>query len=129
MKEPKWLKPEIALTVHGMLLADHGGSAGIRDKELLESALHRPQQKYAYEDNCSLHDLAASLSFGIAKNHPFVDGNKRVALTLGLVFLEINGIETNAPEAEAAATFEALAAGSLSEMELSQWLKVHGRGT
>lgn len=129
MKKPKWLKPEIALSVHSMLLAEHGGSAGLRDKELLESALHRPQQKHAYEDGCSLYDLAASLSFGIAKNHPFVDGNKRVALTLGLVFLDINGIEINAPEAEAAATFEALAAGTLSEVELSQWLKLHGRGT
>ncbi|MEM6484593.1 MAG: type II toxin-antitoxin system death-on-curing family toxin [Pseudomonadota bacterium] len=129
MNEPRWLKNEIALTVHSMLLAEHGGSGGVRDKELLESALHRPQQKYAYEKACSLYDLAASLSFGIAKNHPFVDGNKRVALTLGLVFLEINGIEVNAPEADAAATFEALAAGSLSELELSQWLRFHGGET
>ncbi len=129
MTEPKWLKPEIAIAVHSMLLAEHGGGAGIRDEKLLESALHRPKQKYVYEESCSLYDLAASLSFGIARNHPFVDGSSRVALTLALVFLEINDVEFNAPEADAAATFEALAAGKFSEEDLSQWFELHGRGT
>jgi len=86
VKEPKWLQTELAIAVHSMLLAEHGGSDGIRDMKLLDSALSRPRQKYAYEKDCSLYDLAASLSYGLAKNHPFVDGNKRIALTLALVF-------------------------------------------
>lgn len=125
MKQPKWLKLEIALAVHKMLLAEHGGGEGLRDEKLLESALSRPQQKYTYESDCSLYDLAAALSFGLAKNHPFIDGNKRVALTLGLVFLEINGVEIIAPEPDAAITFEALAAGTISEEELSKWYELH----
>lgn len=125
MIEPNWLKSEVALAVHKMLLAEHGGGEGLRDEELLESALYRPQQKYAYATDSSLYDLAAALCFGLAKNHPFVDGNKRVALTLGLVFLDINGIEIIAPEPDAALTFEALAAGKLSEEELSIWFERH----
>lgn len=121
MNQPEWLKLEVALAVHQMLLAEHGGSHGVRDQKLPESALSRPQQKYAYDSGCSLYDLAAALSFGVAKNHPFVDGNKRVALTLGVVFLEINGIEITAPESNAAVTFEGLAGGQVSEQELSQW--------
>ena len=127
MREPKWLKLEVALAVHKMLLAEHGGSEGVRDEKLLESALFRAQQKYNYAQNSSLYDLAAALSFGLAKNHPFVDGNKRVALTLGLVFLGINGIEITAPEAAAAVTFEGLAAGNISEEELSEWFQQHAR--
>lgn len=123
MKEPKWLKPELALVLHNMLLAEHGGADGVRDQELLESALARPQQKYAYDNDANLFDLAATLSHGLAKNHPFVDGNKRIALTLSLVFLEINGVEVVASEPEAALTFEALAAGKLSEKELSEWFE------
>ncbi len=125
MKEPKWLTLDVAIAVHNMLLAEHGGGQGLRDEKLLESALSRAQQKYSYAPGCTLFDLAAALSFGLAKNHPFVDGNKRVALTLGLVFLEINEVEFDAPEAEAAVTFEALAAGEISEDELSEWFQRH----
>lgn len=129
MREPKWLKLELAIAVHGMLLAEHGGSEGVRDRKLLESALNRARQKYSYEEHCTLFDLAGAISYGLAKNHPFVDGNKRVALTLTLAFLEINGVEVDASEAEVAATFEALAAGQLTEAEMSQWFELHGRGT
>ncbi len=125
MNEPKWLTKEVALAVHSMLLAEHGGGTGIRDESLLESALARPQQKFTYEKESSICELAAALSHGLARNHPFVDGNKRVALTLGAVFLEINGLVLNAQEAEAVLTFEGLAAGTVSEQELSDWFEAH----
>ncbi len=125
MKEPRWVIIEVALAVHRMLLAEHGGGEGLRDEKLLESALSRARQKYTYEPDSSLFGLAAGLSFGLVKNHAFVDGNKRVALTLGLVFLDINGIEIAAPEADAAVTFEELAAGRMSKKELSEWFQKH----
>jgi death-on-curing protein len=127
MKEPKWLSPALAIAVHQMLLAEHGGGQGLRDKDLLESALVRAKQKLSYDTTCSIFDLAAAVSYGLAKNHPFVDGNKRLALTLGLVFLEINGSVLEAPEADAAVTFELLAAGKIDEAELSSWFQLHSR--
>lgn len=123
MSEPNWVLLELVLAVHQMLLAEHGGSAGIRDQGLLESALNRPQQRYAYESPVTLFELAAVYSFGIAKNHPFIDGNKRVALTVGAIFLEINGFSLNAPESEAVIMFEQLAAGEVGETELVAWLE------
>lgn len=122
MTEPNWVLPELVLAVHRMLLAEHGGSAGVRDQGLLDSALNRPQQRYAYESPITLFELAAAYSFGITKNHPFIDGNKRVALTVGAIFLEVNGASLNAPESEAVIIFEQLAAGLLTEAELAQWL-------
>jgi death-on-curing protein len=127
MREPKWLSPELAVAVHQMLLAEHGGGEGLRDRDLLESALARAKQKFSYGKGCTVCDLAAAISYGLAKNHPFVDGNKRVALTLGIVFLEINGSVFEAPEADAALTFELLAAGKMDEEELSQWYQLHCR--
>lgn len=129
MSEPLWLLPEVIIAVHSMLLDEHGGSGGIRDQKLLESALARPLQKYNYEPDSSLYSLAASYSYGLAKNHPFVDGNKRVALTAGLVFLEVNGFSSSAPEIEAAAIFEKLAAGKIKEKELAQWFELHAYET
>lgn len=125
MKEPKWLLPEIVIAVQKALLAEHGGGAGIRDETLLDSAMARPKQKYHYDSKSTIYELAAAYSYGLAKNHPFVDGNKRIALTAGLVFLELNGIECSASEAEAAAIFEQLAAGKISEQELSNWFQLH----
>lgn len=129
MSEPLWLLSEVIIAVHSMLLDEHGGSSGIRDQKLPESALARPLQKYNYEPDSSLYSLAASYSYGLAKNHPFVDGNKRVALTAGLVFLEINGIGSSAPEIEAAAIFEKFAAGKIREKELAQWFELHANET
>jgi death-on-curing protein len=123
MIEPRWVLEDVALAVHQMLLAEHGGSPGIRDKSLLDSALARPKQRLAYEPDSTLFELAASYSFGIAKNHPFIDGNKRVALAVGAVFLELNGFELDAPEPEAVIMFEQLAAGNLAEAELADWFK------
>lgn len=120
---PHWILPEAVLSIHKMLLAEHGGLEGIRDNALLDSALSRPKQKYAYDENASLFDLAASYSFGLAKNHPFIDGNKRVALTVSAVFLEINGYSLNAPEPETVVIYEQLASGNISEDSLSVWFR------
>ena len=127
MIEPKWLFAEAVVAMHGIVLATHGGAAGIRDEKLLHSALARPLNKDHYEPASSLFDLAAAYSFGLAMNHPFVDGNKRIALLAGLVFLSLNDADFNAPEAEAVVTFEALAAGNVSEGELSDWFETHSK--
>ncbi len=123
MIEPRWVLEDVALAVHQMLLAEHGGSPGIRDKSLMASAFARPQQRLAYQPDSTLFELAAAYSFGIAKNHPFIDGNKRVALAVGAVFLELNGFDLDAPEAEAVIMFEQLAAGNIAEAELADWFK------
>lgn len=123
MTEPRWVLEDVTLAVHQMLLAEHGGSPGVRDKSLLDSALARPKQRLAYEPLSTLFELAASYSFGIAKNHPFIDGNKRVALAVGAVFLELNGFELDAPEPEAVIMFEQLAAGNITEAELADWFE------
>lgn len=123
MKEPIWVLDDVVLAIHSMLLAEHGGGSGIRDSSMLDSALARAKQKISYEPNASIFDLAAAYSFGIAKNHPFVDGNKRTAFTIGTLFLEINGQILDVPEANAAITFENLAAGKINEIELAQWFK------
>ena len=125
MKEPKWLLSKAVVSIHQMLLAEHGGGRGVRDKGLLDSALDRPINKYQYDESVNLYDLAAAYSFGLARNHPFVDGNKRTALVAGLVFLEINGIEAKAPEPETVLMFNALASGELREEELSRWYEFH----
>jgi death-on-curing protein len=124
MAEPKWIFDEIVPLVHQMLLAEHGGSPGIRDKALLESALARPRQRLGYEPKSTIFELAASYSFGLAKNHPFVDGNKRVALAIGAIFLEINGFSLDASEPEAVILFEKVAAGHITENELAEWFKI-----
>ena len=123
MKEPVWVLPELVLAVHQMLVAEHGGLPGIRDQSLLDSALARPQQKAAYESEASIFELAAAYSYGLARNHPFVDGNKRIALTIAAVFLELNGLTLNAPEAEAVIVYQQLAAGEIGENSLAEWLR------
>ena len=101
-EEPKWLLTEAVLAMHKMLVAEHGGAVEVRDQGLLESALARPKNLHCYENpEPSLARLAASYAFGIGKTLPFVDGNKRVALTASAVFLEINGQTLTASEAEA----------------------------
>ncbi len=123
MKEPEWVLQDTVVAVHQMLLAEHGGLSGIRDETLLDSALTRPQQRFAYGDSFSIFELAASYSYGLAKNHPFVDGNKRVALTVAAIFLELNGYSLDAPEAETVVIFKQLAAGNLSENDLAHWFE------
>ena len=123
MKEPIWVLRETVIAVHQMLLAEHGGLPGIRDEALLDSALSRPQQSFAYSDQPSIFDLGASYSYGLALNHPFVDGNKRIALTVAAIFLELNSYSLDATEAEAVITFEHLAAGKLTEKQLATWIE------
>ncbi|PHS25544.1 MAG: type II toxin-antitoxin system death-on-curing family toxin [Methylophaga sp.] len=123
MNEPVWVLPDVVIAVQQMLLAEHGGLSGIRDKALLESALARPQQAFSYDDALTLVDLAAAYSYGLAKNHPFVDGNKRIALTVAVIFLDFNGIALSAPEPEIVVVFEQLAAGALAEKDLAIWLE------
>ena len=122
MKEPVWIDMRDALAIHDRMLALHGGAEGIRDQTLLESALARPRQVYAYAENPALADLGAALVAGVVKNHPFVDGNKRTGFLLGVLFLELNGLEFVAKEEDAAQAVLALAAGSLDEAEFRNWL-------
>lgn len=122
MTEPDWLELALIVAIHDEQLAIHGGLAGLRDRAMLESALDRPRNKWAYEKP-PLIDLAAAYGYGIAKNHPFVDGNKRTSLLAIYTFLGINGIDFIVPEAEAAAMIFALAAGEVSEQSLARWIK------
>lgn len=121
MSEPVWLTEEMALAVHARLTEEHGSRSGIRDRDLLASAIARPRNAAAYGEP-SLTDLAASLAFGIARNHPFIDGNKRVALMAAYVFLGLNGLRLTAPEAEAIAMTVGLASGAVDEAEFGAWL-------
>jgi death-on-curing protein len=122
MSEPEWLTAEIVVAIHDEQLTIHGGSAGLRDATLLESALGRPRNKWAYE-NAGLAELAASYGFGIARNHPFVDGNKRTTLLAIYTFLGLNGIDFIVAESEAAAIVFSLAAGEVSEESLARWIR------
>ncbi len=121
MKEPKWLKHNVVRHVHSLLLAEHGGPSGMRDESLLKSALDRPKNTFSYEADCTLHDLAAAYSFGIARNHPFVDGNKRTAFVCGALFLELNGFMVTASEADTVVAMEAVAEGQMDEKQLAEW--------
>lgn len=122
--EPVWLDERLALAIHDRQLAEHGGGAGVRDAGLLASALTRPQNRWAYGD-VDAAELAAAYAYGIARNHPFVDGNKRTAWVLARVFLAINGRELTFSANEAIAVMLALAAGELSEAELADWFRTH----
>jgi death-on-curing protein len=123
--EPIWIeKPEV-LIVHSMQLAQHGGTNGIRDISLLDSALAKPKNVYVYGDKVTLPRLAASYAFGIARNHPFLDGNKRTALVVCEGFLRLNGLAIVAPPEEKYLTFLGLAAGRVPEEELTDWLANH----
>jgi death-on-curing protein len=119
--EPEWLTMDIVIDVHGEQLALFGGGSGIRDGGLLESALARPINKYAYGES-DLAALAASYAFGIARNHPFVDGNKRAAFASIIVFLGLNGIDFDAPPAGATAMMYALASGEIGEDGFARWI-------
>jgi death-on-curing protein len=125
MDEPIWVDRPEALVAHSRQLAEHGGSDGIRDETLLDSALAKPRNVFAYADSPSLSALAASYAFGIAKNHPFVDGNKRTALVVAEGFLRFNGVRIVAAPEEKYLTFLHLAEGSLSEAELAAWFTAH----
>lgn len=126
MKEPRWLLREVVLAVHERLLAEFGGSAGVRDLGLLESALARPGNLFAYK-SATVCELAASYAFGIVKNHPFVDGNKRTGFAAAVLFLEVNERRFLATEADAIVRTLALAAGELDEAGYAEWLATNSR--
>jgi death-on-curing protein len=123
MTDPVWVLPKLVQAIHQTLVAEHGGLPGVRERGLLESTLASPLQKATYETAASVFDLAASYSYGLARNHPFIDGNKRVALTVAAVFLELNGYSLDATEAEAVLIYQQLAAGSITEEELAGWIR------
>ena len=122
MSEPFWLTRQIIVAIHDEQLTIHGGASGLRDEGLLESVLDRPKNRWAYEQ-ADLPELAAAYAFGIARNHPFVDGNKRTSLLALYTFLGVNGIDFIVPEAEAAAIIVALAASEVNEEGLTRWIR------
>jgi death-on-curing protein len=127
-RNPRWIDQRALLLLHNETLAEHGGLAGVRDHGLLESALARPRNLHAYEPESDLARLAAAYGFGLTRNHPFNDGNKRAAfLAIGL-FLQINGRELIADPVEAIAVIFGLAKGSLSESELAEWMRRNSGG-
>ena len=128
MKTPVWVLRETVLTLHEQSLAEFGGAAGTRDEGLLDSALGKPENLFTY-DKPTIFDLAASYGFGLVKNHPFIDGNKRVGFIVAVVFLELNGYHFQATEADAAVRTLALAVGEMSEAEFASWLKANSRRT
>jgi len=124
MNEPLWISRKAVLAMHSAQLAEHGGSDGIRDETLLDSALAKPLNVFAYGDKPDIR-LAASYALGIARNHAFVDGNKRTALVVSLTFLDRNAWDIVSSKEDLYFTFLHLADGSLSEDELAAWLTKH----
>jgi death-on-curing protein len=120
--EPVWLDSRIAYAVHDRQLAEHGGGVGLRDAGALDSALARPINRWSYGED-ELVQLAAAYAFGIARNHPFVDGNKRTAWIMARLFLLANAVEIAFDKVDATNTVIALAAGELSEDELADWFR------
>lgn len=118
-----WIKFNSVLAMHNRQIAEHGGSSGIRDEGLLLSAMARPENLWAYGENVDIVGLAATYAFGIAKNHPFVDGNKRTAMVVAVTFLNLNGVDFDAPLPDVYIQFLGLAEGSVSERELADWLR------
>ena len=119
-----WIATEVALAAHAEQLAEHGGGDGIRDAGMLDSAMARPQNLVQYGDPDAAA-LATAYAFGIARNHPFTDGNKRTAAVVSETFLMLNGYALGATDAELVVAFVALAAGELSEDELADWFRQH----
>lgn len=122
MSEPLWLTRPIIEAIHDEQLAIHGGASGLRDEGMLESALDRPRNKWSYEQT-ELPELAAAYAYGMARNHLFIDGNKRTSLLALYTFLGINGIDFDVPEAEAATMILSLAADEVSEESLARWIR------
>lgn len=128
MGEPIWISLDLIMAIHERQLAEHGGGRGVRDQGMLESALARPEQTFAYGGvGMDVVELAAAYAFGLSRNHPFVDGNKRTAAVACEVFLELNGHHLLASDEDLYPLFMALAAGEVDEPALVQWLREHVR--
>ena len=126
MKEPYWLTREECLALHDMMLSQYGGIVGVRDEHLLESALAKPRQLFAY-GKPNMADMAAAYAAGIVKNHPFLDGKMRTGFMMGAGFLERNGFEFHAAEVDAVLRTLALAAGKMTERAYADWLKANSK--
>lgn len=125
MREPVWLELRDVIAIHEMSLQQHGGRIGIRDQGLLESALARPKQKFAYALDSTVIELAAAYTFGIVRNHPFLDGNKRTGFVAGILFLELNGFRFLASEEAAATAVMELAAGVMDEAGYAEFVAMN----
>jgi death-on-curing protein len=123
--EPRWLSRVAVDAIHHDQLREHGGLPGIRDENVLESALARPQQKWHYAERTDISLLAAAYAFGLVKNHPYRDGNKRIGFLAMVTFLGMNGHELVATDAEVVAEIVAVADGSVSEEALGAWIRQH----
>lgn len=123
--EPKWLTRLVLDAIHNDQLREHGGLPGIRDENVLESALARPRQKWHYSEDTDLAALAAAYGCGLVKHHPYRDGNKRIGFLALITFLGINGQDLRATDAEVVTEIVALAAGSVSEDDLAGWIRRH----
>ncbi|AWM03314.1 type II toxin-antitoxin system death-on-curing family toxin [Bradyrhizobium amphicarpaeae] len=122
LQEPLWITYEQAVAIHGRQLRRFGGAPGLRDEGMLRSALERPINKWRYEQ-APIDELAAAYAFGLAKNHAFVDGNKRIAFMAMMVFLHKNGVAFSPDPAEATTIILSLAAGEVSEESLTRWIR------
>ena len=123
MNEPRWLSAGQVRMLHAESLRLFGGRAGLRDIHLLESALARPRQRFAYGDDPDVFDLAAEYAFGLARNHAFIDGNKRAALLSVRAFLFLNGFHFEPDQIDTVTTFEGLAAGTVDPEQLANWIR------
>jgi len=126
-REPRWLNRTVVDAIHADQLRQHGGLAAIRDENVLESALARPRQKWSYGDERDLAVLAAAYGFGLVRNHPYRDGNKRIGFLALATFLGINGYELDATDADVVTTMLSLADGKLTETQLAVWIREHMR--
>jgi death on curing protein len=127
--EPQWLDLDVILDMHRRNLIRYGGGSGLRDQGLLESALARPKWLHEYDTGADLHRLAAAYAFGIVKNHPFIDGNKRLGFVSAYTFLRFNGWYVTADERDTLRALLALASGNLTEAEFAAWLKQNSEAT
>ena len=125
--EPRWVPRLVIEAVHLDQIREHGGLIGIRDENALESALARARQRWAYEETTDLPRLAADYAYGISSNHPFRDGNKRVAFLAAVIFLGLNGLHLDAPEDAVVEKMLSLASGELDETDLTEWLRSRSR--
>jgi death-on-curing protein len=123
MAEPRWVPRVVVEAVHYDQIREHGGPPGLRDEDALEAALARPRHKWNYKRRPDLASLAAAYGYGLVRNHPFRDGNKRVAFLTMAIFLGLNGHELESEEADVVTTMLTLAAGDLSEARLAKWVR------
>jgi death-on-curing protein len=128
MREPTWIEDELVLAIHDRQLIEHGGAEGLRDEALLQSALGRPLNHFAYQST-DIVELAAKYTAGIVQNHPFMDGNKRTGFVVGVLFLEINGYHLTASEEAAARAVLELASGTMDEKSFCIFLRANSKRT